>query len=478
MTQVFHGVITGCEPSLSSGMNVHVDGGYLVNQNIFALVTGGDITLTDSLPDQDRYDLVVADTAGTLYAVDGYPGLFSDGTAVQPESSDVSILSVPVFAGTTAITSGIQDLRTYVSFPSQSPSFEYTFLSTTSSTADPGFGNVAFDAASNTAVGHMYVSYFSPSSPSSVRYWLQGGNVGTPFDTRYYRFWSKSNPSLWWVAKHDSITNHTTYADVGLTFQVSSVGTNAPPMVEDTADTVVQVIEYNSGSVSSSGQFLQRTIYTSGTTATHTFDTSCNTADLTLVGGGAGGGGADNNTAINTCSAAGGGGGGATCFKRITVGGTRTCTYTVGGSGSGGTSGAGNGSDGGDSIVVYTSTTATGGKGLGGQGSHGGNGFSCITPGLGGTSTGGDLNISGAPGTAGVRWNGTDQLTGWGGSSTLGAGAYGTTQNQNTGTTVGVAGTVYGGGGSGAGALRAGGANAGAVGGAGAAGVVIIDEYT
>jgi hypothetical protein len=71
------------------------------------------VTLTDADPDMDRYDAIVSDSAGTVFSVDGFPGLFSDGSALQPDSSDVILGYVPVPAAATSATD-IQDARTYI----------------------------------------------------------------------------------------------------------------------------------------------------------------------------------------------------------------------------------------------------------------------------------------------------------------------------------------------------------------------------
>lgn len=145
-----------------------------------------------------------------------------------------------------------------------------------------------------------------------------------------------------------------------------------------------------------------------------------------LQAAGAGGGGPND-------TAASGGGAGAYAEKLCTL--TGSVAITIGANGTGGTNGAG----------TDAATTSFGSLFSVGGGKKGG---ATTTPGLGGTATGGDINISGQPGTA-AHTASSIEISGQGGNSILGFG--GTSVNTTgTGVVAGVNGIGYGGGGGGA----------------------------
>ncbi len=114
MTQfVSHGIVYGCELSVSAGLIVSVAEGTIRNSGRNVPVAAQTVTLTDADSDMDRYDAVVSDSAGMVYSVDGFPGSFSLGTAVQPETSDTLIGYIPVSAAATAM-GDIQDARRFI----------------------------------------------------------------------------------------------------------------------------------------------------------------------------------------------------------------------------------------------------------------------------------------------------------------------------------------------------------------------------
>lgn len=168
-------------------------------------------------------------------------------------------------------------------------------------------------------------------------------------------------------------------------------------------------------------------------------------AIVEVVGGGGGGGG------VSTATTSGGGGGGGGYSKKIiaaaSLGATETVTV-----GAAGTAGGTGGTGGTTSFGAHCQ--ATGGAG----------GTSGDAGGAGGVGSGGDINIAGQGGGSG---NAASVGGGQGGSSVLGGGAAGGDYPSD-----GSAGGAYGGGGSGS-------ASTGSVrpGGAGAAGVVIIQEF-
>jgi hypothetical protein len=202
-------------------------------------------------------------------------------------------------------------------------------------------------------------------------------------------------------------------------------------------------------SVSHWNKKLQVSIFTASGTFTVPDDTRT-LHSVIVVGGGGGGGGA----ASAVVPACGGGGGGVGESYNIAVTPTAAITVTVGAGGAFGTGGTSAGVAGGASSFGAF-ITCTGGGG-GGQSAGAG-------AGVGGISSGATINIAGSSGTSTFYTN----IGGLGGGNRLGTGG-----SSGIGG-VGIAGTNYGGGGGGGGADGVTPFN----GGAGAAGVVIIEYY-
>lgn len=144
--------------------------------------------------------------------------------------------------------------------------------------------------------------------------------------------------------------------------------------------------------------------------------------DVEVVGGGGGGGGAAGGA--GTSAAAGGGGYGGYSKKMFTaaqIGASQT--VTIGAAGTGGTAGNNAGGTGGNTTF---------GALLTGNGGVGGSGSAALTTagvpaggGAGGTATGGDLNIRGSNGFAGIVLGGSSGgLSGKGGGGVFGEGGY------------------------------------------------------
>ena len=215
------------------------------------------------------------------------------------------------------------------------------------------------------------------------------------------------------------------------------------------------------------GLFISATVKTSGTS--HTVSASTNTIRVRLVAGGGGGGNSTGNA--TQTAVAGGGGAGGYAEKWFTVTPNTAYTYAVGGGGAAGAAGTNS-----TFAVGATTVTAIGGSaGVGAVTQTNATVFH-IPGGAGGTvSTNGDINSSGAPGLPGMRAPGTAATaantfhSGGGGSSALGSGGVGSGTAAN-----GAAGAGYGGGGAG-GLSNTTGANNGGI---GAAGVVIIEEFS
>lgn len=177
---------------------------------------------------------------------------------------------------------------------------------------------------------------------------------------------------------------------------------------------------------------------------------------VTLVGGGGGGGGCQASATSSTFSG-GGGGAGATVIAWITSP-ASSYSVTIGTGGAGGI-GAAAGSAGGSS--VFGSLTAGGGGGASRT-------SATNTPGgAGGTATGGLVNIRGGDGSDGQT--GTYFVTGNGAPSYMGGGG-------RAGAGGGIVGKAPGSGGGGAYDTALSGTSY--TGGAGAAGIVMIEEYS
>lgn len=213
------------------------------------------------------------------------------------------------------------------------------------------------------------------------------------------------------------------------------------------------------------GNLLARYVYTSN----DTYSKNANAAYIrVIVVGGGGGGGGTKTTGAGENSSGGGGGGGGYSDKIIanaSVGSTET--VTVGAGGTAGATSGGNGGGGGTSSFG-SHCQATGGGGGNGCADVSGTAFS--PGGAGGVGSGGDINIAGAAGMNGIVYSGGRFPVGNGGSSVLGGGALQGTASQSQGATGG----NYGGGGSGALITQN---TTHVTGGAGAPGIVIVEEY-
>jgi hypothetical protein len=187
---------------------------------------------------------------------------------------------------------------------------------------------------------------------------------------------------------------------------------------------------------------------------------------VVIGGGGAGGGGAA--TGASSISAGAGGGAGGFAFKTLTTGFSGGIAVTVGQGGSGAAGAAG--VTGGTSSfgTVMSATGGTGGS-LGASTVIGSSSIEGSGP--GGTGTGGDINATGGAGGAAFYANNTNPSGGVGGWSFYGGGGNLVT-GSGTGQPAGSAGAGGGGGCQGS-------PSAGAAGGGnGAAGEIVVREYT
>lgn len=212
------------------------------------------------------------------------------------------------------------------------------------------------------------------------------------------------------------------------------------------------------------GLWLKTTVVLNGTTS---FTTQASTATIharLLAGGGAGGG-----SPATTGENGSGGSSGGYAEWAVAVAGNTAYTCAVGAGGTGVSAAAGNA--GGATTLTVGGTTCTANGGLGGNVGVATNAVvGAASPAV---STGGTFNSGGSIGMNSVFGSTVSSCGGNGGSSVLGGGGgLGRVASQAQG--VGGAATVgYGGGGGGS--LTSGAAQTG---GAGANGVLIIDEYT
>jgi hypothetical protein len=186
-------------------------------------------------------------------------------------------------------------------------------------------------------------------------------------------------------------------------------------------------------------------------------------------GGGAGGGAAATTSGQNTAGGGGGGGGYSEGFVPVSdLDASEAVTVGAGGTGVSGTDGnAGNAS-----IFDTISGALQGDAGLGGVAVLS-TSVSWGAAGAGGSASGGDLNVGGSGGSPGLAsFSGDRSNGGTGGSSLLGGGGTGNPAGTASGN--GNAGRQYGGGGGGASNRLS---QTAKTGGAGAAGVVIVDLY-
>ena len=248
---------------------------------------------------------------------------------------------------------------------------------------------------------------------------------------------------------------------------------NATPVVQPTGDVATALSAL--GLVASptiaggTGSFLGMYVHTSGTT--HTTGATCHTIIVELIGGGGGGGGAKSD--VNQGSAGAGGGSGGYARKTFAVNPSTGYTYAVGAAGAAGNKNPGPGGDGGNTTFAVGATTVTAYGGSGGPVMASGATVTARGGGTGGiVSVNGDVNATGEGGQYGLRTGTTGAISGSGGSSYIGAG--GASVGTGDGGFDGIAGGQYGTGGSGAASFNA---NAGD-GGAGAAGVAIVWEFT
>jgi hypothetical protein len=219
------------------------------------------------------------------------------------------------------------------------------------------------------------------------------------------------------------------------------------------------------------GRLVSFQVFTTGTGATYTKPAGVSTLLVEGVGGGGGGGGA---AASAGQSGAGGGGGSSGYFRHLITSAAATYTYTVGAAGAAGASGANAGGAG--TNTTFSTLTATAGGG-GGAGSS----TASIAIGGGSGATGSAsganiVNISGQYGNTGLIFGAAGvgiAIGGAGANSYFGQGA--NQISQIGGSQSGSAASIPGSGGSGGSSA---GGSGNITGGAGAAGLIVVWEFT
>lgn len=215
---------------------------------------------------------------------------------------------------------------------------------------------------------------------------------------------------------------------------------------------------------------------TSGTAATYTTPSNCRALRVICLGGGGGGGGVDGQGAGT--AGVGGGGQAGGFVERFITSPQASYTYTIGAAGTAGAGlSGGNGGDGGTTTFSggAVSMSAGGGAGANGRLASSATGARGLAGTGGGAATGGDLNVTGQAGVSAFTYSGVQTSTPDGGSCMpYGTCGRGGTVNGTTGGLAGTAGAGYGAGGGG-GCVVAETTNY--AGGAGAPGVIIVEEY-
>lgn len=194
---------------------------------------------------------------------------------------------------------------------------------------------------------------------------------------------------------------------------------------------------------------------------------------IECVGGGGGGAGAYSGVPNGAIVGSGGGGGG---YSRLiasaaTIGASKT--VTIGAGGAAGSNIGGAGGTGGTTSVGAICTA------LGGAGGNPNNSSTLYgTGGTGGGQGTGSFSCVGGAGGGGILMGGNTSISGTGGSSFFGGSALNVVVAVGSPTFInGTPGSLYGGGGSGGADFYNDGSGSAAIGGVGAAGIVIITEF-
>lgn len=269
-----------------------------------------------------------------------------------------------------------------------------------------------------------------------------------------------SSPSRLYVSKVSSNTGNTPASSPD---EWQPVGVNGGSGVS--VDQVLYLIAADrtngSGGAGGSDQPALMNVETFTASGTYTPTSGARTCKIIVTGGGGGGGSADST---NDAVGSGGGAGGTVIYSGVIP--TSTATVTIGAAGAAGSAGAGGA--GGNSSVSFDAVTLTANGGSGGAQAT----SVTVTAGAdGGSSSGGDVNLPGGHGGFGLGASGHSSLSGDGGSSYWAAGGKHLVAEGDGNAPPA---NAYGAGGGGG--YRGSGTDYD--GGAGAAGFVIIEEFS
>lgn len=245
--------------------------------------------------------------------------------------------------------------------------------------------------------------------------------------------------------------------------QMISDNTGLDVLDDGTTATIVANLK-----AATSGRMINTQIFATAGTFTYTPTAGTRKVKVRVIGGGGGGGGCGATTASNAAAGAGGSGGGYT--ESTITSGFSGVSVVVGAGGTAGAAGANNGGNGsGSSFGALLSATGGGG----GTGSVAVATVFSLGSDPAGIGTGGSINAQGSGGSPSIITTIQNYQSGVGGGSSFGGGA---SQRRFSDQGVGRPGVGPGAGGSGA---ASGGSTttAALAGGAGAPGIVIVEEY-
>jgi len=270
--------------------------------------------------------------------------------------------------------------------------------------------------------------------------------------------------------------------DASGSIQTSATMTDGQVIIGDTGGTpVAATLTAGSGisitngagaiTVASTGSLIN-VQYLTASSGTYTKTAGTNKILVMAVGGGGGGGGVSSFSGSNTLAIAAGGGAGAFCQKFYSTA-PSTASYSVGTAGAGGAAGLNNGSSGGDTTFNGDFTAGGGSGGAAGAQQTVTTSTNVINAQTsGGVASGSyDIGTSGGASAYAFAMDGLAAISGTGGRSFFGPGGGGRETNA-----AGIDAGGYGGGGGGAKTVNSSGGPF--AGGDGAAGIIIVYEYS
>lgn len=362
----------------------------------------------------------------------GASGTFTDGIAL---SVQLAIGALPGDSGPAGPNSGL-DYR----------------WDTGTADADPGGGNLRVNNATLASATFLYISKTGRNAEALGALIGEWGASTTPANKGYVRVLAvASRAKFIEAAVTGAAVDGTTYWKIPITVLASGSAF--------AANDLLCVVHTRSGDVGT----LSPTVQVITASGTWTRPSGCRRIHYRGCAGGGSGGGASG--VASQVGAASGGAAGGEFEGWLDVTAVATIAVTIGAGGTAPTAGANNGNAGGNTqFAAY----ATANGGTGGNAQAAGTALGVTAPVAGGTTTGADARRDGAPSAGGIRLSGTVGMSGSGASGSFGSGGRGLTA-----AGAGVAGSGHGSGGGGALSTAA----VNQTGGAGAPGVVIVEEF-